>query len=127
MKLRITGKSLRLRVTQSELAKLLDAGRIDETVYLGPGEDSRLTYALQHRVSAIYTSLHYEDHELTVLLSTAEVKTWAETSQVGIYASVDLGAQGGLDILVEKDFACLDLSDADNIDTFPNPNAGAVC
>ena len=32
-----------------------------------------------------------------------------------------------LDLIVEKDFACLDLSDADNEDTFPNPNSGAIC
>ena len=40
---------------------------------------------------------------------------------------VDLGSNEGPDIIVEKDFACLDLSDADNHDTFPNPQLGAVC
>ena len=28
---------------------------------------------------------------------------------------------------VEKDFACLDGINADNEDTFPNPNIGMVC
>jgi hypothetical protein len=32
-----------------------------------------------------------------------------------------------LDLIVEKDFACLDLSDADNEDTFPNPLVGTTC
>ena len=32
-----------------------------------------------------------------------------------------------LAIAVEKDFACIDRSDADNTDTFPNPHEGAVC
>jgi hypothetical protein len=127
MKLRVTGKSVRLRLTQSELAKLVDRGHIEETTYFGAGEDSRLTCALEHRPSSIDTSLQYKERELIVILSTSEFKAWAETNQVGIYATVDLGARGDLDIIVEKDFACLDLSDADNMDTFPNPNAGAVC
>jgi hypothetical protein len=127
MKLRITGKSLRLRLTQSELAKLVDRGHIEETTYFGPGEDSGLTYAMEQRPSSTDTSLQYRERELTVILSTSEFKAWAETNQVGIYATVDLGARGDLDVIVEKDFACLDLSDADNMDTFPNPNAGAVC
>jgi hypothetical protein len=34
---------------------------------------------------------------------------------------------GWLKIAVEKDWACLDDSDEDNADTFPNPNQGANC
>jgi hypothetical protein len=47
--------------------------------------------------------------------------------QIGIYSAVNLGGREMLDVIVEKDFACLDLSDADNHDTFPNPQIGAVC
>lgn len=32
-----------------------------------------------------------------------------------------------LELILEKDFACLDRSDADNHDTFPNPFIGASC
>lgn len=46
---------------------------------------------------------------------------WAQSDQVGIYVTLDLGLHGNLDLVVEKDFACMDLSDADNLDTFPNP------
>jgi hypothetical protein len=34
---------------------------------------------------------------------------------------------GQLEIAVEKDWACLDKDEAENVDTFPNPNAGASC
>ena len=39
MKLRIKGNSLRFRVTQSELAKLVELGRVEETIYFGPEPD----------------------------------------------------------------------------------------
>lgn len=35
--------------------------------------------------------------------------------------------QGSLHLIIEKDFACLNLSDAENFDAFPNPNVNAVC
>jgi hypothetical protein len=127
MKLRIKGNSLRLRVTQSDLVSLVDTGRIQETIYFGPDEQSKLTYALEHHPSIPSPTIRFNAPEISVVLSTKEVSSWRESDQVGIYAAVDLGTRGSLEILVEKDFACLDLSDADNIDTFPNPNAGAVC
>jgi hypothetical protein len=127
MKLRIKGNSLRFRVTQSELAKLVELGRVEETIYFGPELHCRLTYAVEHQPSLAHTTLRYLAPEVTIVLCTEDVKAWDESSQVGIYSTVDIGVRGSLDILVEKDYACLDLSDADNIDTFPNPNAGAVC
>lgn len=127
MKVRVKGNSLRFRVAQSELAKLMAGERIEQTIYFSPAEDSRLTYVLEHKSSSFSTTLRYQPHEVAIVLSTADLKAWGESIQVGIYAAADLGAHGVLDLLVEKDFACLDLSDAQNIDTFPNPNAEAVC
>jgi hypothetical protein len=127
MKIRIKGNSLRFRVTQSELARLIAGGRIDETIHFSPSEDSRLTYVLEQQASLLSTTLRYQPPEIAIVLSTADLKLWGESNQVGIYAAADLGIHGVLDLLVEKDFACLDLSEAENIDTFPNPSAGAVC
>jgi hypothetical protein len=125
MKLRIKGNSLRLRVSPSEMARLLDTGRIEETIYFAAGDGAKLTYALEHR-AAEEISLHYRANEVTVSLSTASVHEWAEGEQVGIYGALDVG-HGQLELIVEKDFACLDGSDAENADTFANPNQGAVC
>jgi hypothetical protein len=38
-----------------------------------------------------------------------------------------MGSYGFLDVLIEKDFACLDRNDKENEDTFPNPNVGTTC
>jgi hypothetical protein len=123
MKLRIKGNSLRVRVTRSELMKLIDTGHIEETIYFSSKEQSRLTYALEHESGLNSPTLRYQWPEVVLVLPKKEATTWAESNQVGVYASVDLGPVGTLVLIVEKDFACLDLSDADNLDTFPNPNA----
>jgi hypothetical protein len=127
MKLRIKNNSLRFRVTRSDLANLINSSRIEETIYLAPDEQARLTYALEHEPTLSSAVVRYQSPQVVIVLPTKDARTWAETDDVGIYARVDLGARGALDLIVEKDFACVDLSDAENIDTFPNPNAGAVC
>jgi hypothetical protein len=127
MKLRISGNSIRLRVRRSEVAKLSAGERIAETVHLGCSEQAALTYALGTEAGSVGVQVRYEGTEIAVLLPKDQTSTWAATEQVGIYATVDLGAYGKLDVIVEKDFACLDSSDAENKDTFPNPELGAVC
>ncbi len=45
----------------------------------------------------------------------------------GVYATANLCLNGILSLSVEMDIACLNQSDADDIDTLPNPKAGAIC
>jgi hypothetical protein len=126
MKLRIKSDSMRLRVSPSEVERLLRAGRIEETIQFAPNQDAKLTYALEQAPSDQEISVRYRPQEVTVLLSAERARAWAEGEQVGIYGAVDAGS-AQLTLVVEKDFACLDLSDADNADTFANPKSVGAC
>jgi hypothetical protein len=125
MKLRIKGDSLRLRVAPSELARLMERGRIEETIRFAPEGDARLTYALEH-ADVREMEARYEPMRVTVVLPTASARAWAEGNDVGVYGSIAVDT-GQLELAVEKDWACLDKSDTENADTFPNPNQGAAC
>jgi hypothetical protein len=127
MKLRIKGNSLRLRVSRSEVAKVLKGERVAETIQFASDAAARLTYALEREPSVTMLTVRYTAAEITVFIPADQALTWCLTDQVGIVENISLGSQGSLDLIVEKDFACLDLSDEDNQDTFPNPNAGATC
>jgi hypothetical protein len=81
---------LRLRVSPSELARLLDTGRIEETTHFGPESDAKLTYALEHTTQR-EISLRYHSQEVTVILPTVEAQSWSEGERVGIYGEVDIG------------------------------------
>jgi len=134
MKLRINGDSLRLRVSPSEMARLLDTGRIEETIHFAREDDARLTYALEHAATAQDIGLRYRPHEAAVVLSSSRARRWAESDEVGISGHLMAGERR-IELLVEKDFACLDRrddrkdagKDAESHDTFPNPKAGAAC
>ncbi len=130
MKLRIKGDSLRLRLSPSEMSRLLESGRIEETIHFGPQRDAKLTYALlvglDESAQVTGTMVRYLPQEVAVVIPHREVQKWAGSTEIGIYASVDVGS-GILDVAVEKDFACLDKSEPENHDTFPNPSQGAAC
>jgi hypothetical protein len=127
MKLRIKGNSLRLRVSRSELARFQAEGRIEETIHFSADPEATLTYTLESALGPSPVTVRYGSRELTVILSQDRARIWEAQSEVGVYANLDLGPAGSLEVAVEKDFACLDRRDDDNADTFVNPVAGAAC
>jgi hypothetical protein len=127
MKLRIKGNSIRLRVTPSEVKRLLRHGEIREHVQFTADPKDRLTYAVTSSSSGYTTSVAYQLGDITVSVPATQLEKWAGSDDVGIYADLMRGDDGGLSVAIEKDLSCLDRSDADNEDTFPNPNLAAAC
>jgi hypothetical protein len=125
MKLRIKVNSLRLRVTPSEVNQLLREGVIRGYVQFTSAPEDRLT--MRSSVACGLTAtVAYHSGNITVSVPQVELKRWAGGDDIGIYSELALGGDQVPSVAVEKDFACLDLSDAENEDTFPNPNLAAV-
>ena len=120
MKLRIRGDSIRLRLTQTEVARLAEEGRVEESTHFGP--DERFTYAIAFGAeSTLSARLSPRGIEVTVPGEVA--RAWAASDSVGIEGARELGDGKTLRILVEKDFACLTKRPhEDDADAFPNPN-----
>ena len=127
MKLRILGNSLRLRVTRSEVARLQAGGSIEDSVRFSPAPEALLTYVLAVAPSEAAVRVEYAPQRVTIVLNEAQLQSWSQPSEVGIYTAVGNGSDKGLQLTIEKDFACLDRSHASNADAFPNPHAGGLC
>jgi|ERR1700733_1132579 hypothetical protein len=127
MKLRIKGNSLRLRISRSEVANLLKGDRLEETIHFAPQANAKFTYAVEQTASMSALSIRYAENNVTVLIPADQANAWCVSEQIGIAESLSTGSFGVLEVLIEKDFACLDRSDEENEDTFPNPNAGTTC
>lgn len=125
MKLRIKGSSIRLRVTPSEVKHLLLRGEIQEYVQITANPMDRLTYAVVSSRYGPTTTVAYHLGDITISVPEIELKKWAESDDVGVYADLARGDDWALSVAIEKDFACLDRSDAENEDTFANPNLAA--
>jgi len=113
MKLRIQGDSIRLRLTQIEVAAIGRGELVAETTCL----PTPFVYVLDvggDKVSALYSK-----DSLCVTLPENIALRWATTNEISIR-----GCEGKVDILVEKDFECLDPRPGErDADVFPNPKA----
>ena len=128
MKLRIKGNSLRIRVGRSEFERLLSHGRIEDSIQFTPASDVSFTYALEvSDTGDPLTQVRYSPCQVAVTLTLKQVDLWSHEAEVGIRAQVPIGNGNSLEVLVEKDFACLDRGEEENTDTFANPHAGNNC
>jgi hypothetical protein len=127
VKLRIKGDSLRVRVSRSEVIRLLAGDCVEETIHFGQQENAKLTYALQQDPSVSKPTVQYTQNRLAILMPADQTNTWGVTNQVGVSEDISLGDLGSLSLLIEKDFACLDRSEEDSGDSFPNPNSSTRC
>jgi hypothetical protein len=107
------------------LRKFVETGLLQETVYFGPEAGAELIYILARDGHRHFLDVEAGVGKVKILVPAGVVSAWAETEQVGIVGDVDLGVRGRLSILIEKDFACIDRSAEENVDTFPNPHAKA--
>jgi uncharacterized membrane protein len=102
MKLRIKGDSLRLRVSRSEVARLLAGDCLEDTIHFAPEASAKFTYALQQEPSASRPTVQYAGSKVTILIPADQVNVWGVTDQVGIAEVISLGSVGTLALLIEK-------------------------
>ena len=127
MKLRIQGNSLRLRLTRPELKRLEEGGEVAEIIHFGSELEESLRYTLTVATQAEPVAVNYHANSIAVSITADQMSQWSEESQVGIYARLDVGSAGTLEVAVEKDFKCLENRGEEDKDAFPNPLAGKAC
>jgi len=120
MKLRISGNSLRLRLTRSEVEEFASTGTYESSIDLVGG---RLVYKLEKDADSASPSAMFSDGMITVSVPAYAADQWTGSEDVGIEAT-----HAGLKIVIEKDFACLTPRPGeDTPDHYPHPATGAAC
>jgi hypothetical protein len=117
MKLRLRENSVRIRVTQTEVARLATGQPIEQVTRFTP------TTQLTCRVvpSSAAASVSFDRDCLSLLLPNELIHRWASTQEVGISLTQRIDDEQTLSILIEKDFECLHPGHEVNEDAFPNP------
>jgi hypothetical protein len=103
MKLRLRDNSIRLRITKSELAHLLQEGFVEAHTELGPAVADRLTYRILAGGTA--PRAHMEHHTITVDVPRATLEPWAASEAISL-ALDHAWATGKTSVLIEKDLPC---------------------
>ena len=120
MKLRISGNSIRLRLSRSEVAHFDLTGQIEDVVEFGPV--SKLSYMLTAVEDSDLRS-SYTTSGIRVQVPRDLAQEWARTDGVAISAEQPIGDSKTLQILIEKDFQCLHKDSGASADAYPNPLA----
>jgi hypothetical protein len=128
MKLRIKGNSIRLRLGQSEVRRLLSEGIVSESTAFDLFRGQKLEYVLCTATNLLAMTASFENSRITVRMPASVMRNWAATDQVGV-ETTQVGSDGSeLKILVEKDFECIDAPhDESQEEAFPNPQIVGAC
>jgi hypothetical protein len=125
MKLRIRGNSIRLRLTQPEVAALASGGEVRESTRFPDG--GVFEYRLVADGAASEPGATFADGVLTVKLPTAAAGRWARETIVSLEYAAKLRDGSELRLLVEKDFECLTPRGESDEGAFPNPAKQPGC
>ncbi len=121
MKVRISGNSIRFRVRQHEVKHFKEEGEIKEETSFGFLPADKLSFVLTASKSGRF-KITWSSNTVTLQVPEATCEQWTNTDLVGFKEDVTTDGQATVSILVEKDFQCLDGTDAENEDAYPNPN-----
>lgn len=121
MKLRILDDSIRLRLSQSDVAALGSQGRVIAQTRFGIAGPA-LVYSLSVADDAQHPRARFEGDAIAVELPAEVARQWVETDLVGVSSEQDIGDGQSLTLLIEKDFKCAVPRDGEeNYDGFENP------
>lgn len=113
MKLRIKGDSLRYRLTQTDISAIGNLGFLEEkTAFAGKTLYYRLETTSNNAITADFVG-----DAIIVKMPQPMIDEWVNTDRITFQDK-----SGSVAILLEKDFACLDHTDEDQSDNYPNPN-----
>ena len=125
MKLRTRSRSIRLRLTQTEVQKISQHGHLAETVAFGPGPDGSLVYELVSSDAASAVGASFARGKITVTVPAKILGAWIAGDDVGFEGEQSVAGGEPLAILVEKDWACLKpRANEPDTDAYPHPEAG---
>jgi hypothetical protein len=100
MRLRIRGNSLRLEISKTDLAKLVDAGKAEDVVRFS--SEQSLRYAIEVRPTGAITA-QYDKTSIVVTLPKSRLDLWARPEEVSVEGSQPIGGGKVLQIVLEKD------------------------
>lgn len=123
MKIRLRNDSVRFRLTQKEVAALAAGSEVTSATHISPSH--RLTFSLCGWTGEAILANSLDDG-VCVLVPAGQLDDWCNSDEVSLQASQHVSGDVALELLIEKDFACLaPRAGDDDEDCFPHPRGAA--
>jgi hypothetical protein len=111
MKLKVRGNSIRIQVSSTELARIAETGKVEDTVRFS--SDRGLRYGIEVRATGAVTAVFAGD-SILVALPKPRLDLWLRPDEVSVEGSQPIGGGKVLQIVLEKDGAGLARRSADD-------------
>lgn len=111
MRLIIRGNSIRLRVSKTDLAKLVDTGKIEDVVRFS--SEQSLRYGIEVRATGAVTA-QFDQVSIIVAVPKSRLDLWRRPDEVSVEGSQPIGGGKVLQIVLEKDEARLNRRNGGN-------------
>lgn len=122
MKIRIRGNSVRYRLTRDEVEHLCREKSIEERINF-----SKLDLIYEVKVADTeQLDVHFSDNRITLKISDSLIENWETNNRVGFSHTLVTSNGKTIDILLEKDFTCLEDRGEDESNNYPNPKSLAL-
>ena len=121
MKLRISGDSLRLRLSRSEVELLRQSAEVEDAIHFGADQ---LQYAVAVGNGVVRAT--YAGNRIRVEIPRRAADEFTNTDLVSVEGEQSLPSGTRLQILIEKDFKCIHKESPGDADAYPNPLAETV-
>jgi hypothetical protein len=100
MKLRIRGNSIRIGVSKTELAKIAETGKLEDTVRFS--SEQSLRYGVEVRPTGAMTAA-FVGSTILVTLPKPRLDLWLRPEEISVEGSQPIGGGKVLQIVMEKD------------------------
>lgn len=121
MKIRILNNSLRFRLKQPEVLEFEQNRRIMEVLEFGAEAKDKIGFGLEISSDKLL-SVSFTSNNTIVHVPESIALEWTRSEKVGFTGKIDTGMGRTIEVLVEKDFKCLDGREEENEGSYPNPN-----
>jgi hypothetical protein len=101
MKIQIDVNSVRFILTEAELARLESGGEVAEIIHFGPELQGNLRYSLVIAEQPVPVAVGFLNSAITISITPEQLSAWSEDGQVGVYAKLDVGPTGPLEVAIE--------------------------
>ena len=118
MKIRIKGDSVRFRLTKTEVKALAEEGSIFDTTNFGKVQ---FTYGVVLDKTIAHLRVRFVENTITMHMPFELGNSWYDNDLITFEHQATASPDDCLDLLLEKDFTCMDNTGEDQSDNYPNP------
>lgn len=119
MKIRIKDNSVRFRLTKTEVHKLCSHKQLESFTEFNT---TTMVYAIQVRKDINELQADFSSNKIIMHFPEVESETWEKSDRITYKNTMQLNNGNQLQLILEKDFVCLDHTDEDQSDNYENPN-----